>query len=496
MKKIFIGCLVFICATQNITAQQGMLKFADPLQSNMVIQQNKPFKVWGKAPAGQIVKINGDWLAADITVVASADNSFLGILYMPKATKNDFTKHQLSIESNGEKVVLNNLLIGDVWLCSGQSNMQFSMKEIKDSAIENADVDYPNIRLFNGGLNFSATPINNISGKWQESKLASVLPFSAVGFNFGKELYKDLHIPIGLVFSGIGASAAQAFVPQDVLAADTMLNRVYLQPYLNSDKSKEVINGGFSFEKVTRPFLLYNALINPLTNLSIKGICWYQGESNRTERESYTHLTQEMIKSWRHNFGQGNLPFYYVQVAPFFYDKENPVLSDYAYFREAQENISKLNNTEMVVTMDLGESKNLHPKDKKPIGIRLEKTALNRTYGMLNVPYEGPKYDYLEMNKNKVTVHFKSSSVASGLQTKDGKAPMYFMVAGADKIFYPADATIDQNTIVLSSSKVKKPAAVRYAFTNYPVTNFENKNGFPAVPFRTDGWPEPSEKSY
>ncbi len=494
MRKYSITALILFTAPLLFAQQKSTLQFSDPLQSNMVVQQNKPFKVWGRAIAGQPVKIKADWLSNETTVVAGSDSSFVGIISMPKAKENDFTKHELSIESNGERSVLNNLLIGDVWFCSGQSNMQFSMKEIKDSAMENADDEYANIRLFNGGLNFSAWPINNISGKWEEAHLASVLKFSAVGFNFGKTLYKALHIPIGLVFSGIGASAAQAYVPQDVLAADTMLDRVYLQPYLNSDKSKEVINGGFSFEKVTRPFLLYNALINPFINLSVKGICWYQGESNRKERESYTRLMQTMIGSWRKNFGQGELPFYYVQIAPYYYDAKDPALADCAYFREVQENISTLNNTGMVVTMDVGDSIDLHPKNKKPIGIRLAKMALNRIYERSEIAYLGPQYDFLEVQKNKAIVHFKNETVTSGLQTSDGKAPRFFFVAGEDQIFYPADASIVNNSIVLSSSKVKKPMAVRYAFTNYPVTNFENKAGFPGVPFRTDDWKEIQSK--
>jgi sialate O-acetylesterase len=197
-----------------------------------------------------------------------------------------------------------------------------------------------------------------------------------------------------------------------------------------------------------------------------------------------------MIKSWRQRFAQGNLPFYYVQVAPFFYDKEDPALADYAFFREAQEKISTLNDTRMVVTMDVGESKNLHPKDKKPIGIRLAKTALHEAYGMLNVFYRSPQYNYLETSRNKAIIHFVEETVDKGLQTKDGKAPLYFMVAGADKIFFPADAMISNNTIVVTSEKVRKPVAVRYAFTNYPVTNLENKDGFPVAPFRTDNWPE------
>lgn len=487
MKKIFSTApLLFIVLPFIFAQQQATLYFADPLQSNMVLQQDKPFKVWGKAAAGNTVTIKADWLTNEVVVVADKDSTFLGILPMPLAKENDFTKHEMSIASNNEKATLSNLLIGDVWFCSGQSNMQFSMKEVTDSTKEVATASYPNIRIMNAGLNFSAWPINNISGRWVQCSPETVKDFSAVGYNFGKELYTRLSIPIGLVFSGIGASAAQAFVPQDVLAGDTMLSRIYLQPYLTSPKAREVINGGFSFEKVTRPFLLYNALINPFINLSVKGFCWYQGESNRMERESYTHLTQAMIKSWRQNFAQGNLPFYYVQIAPYVYDKEDSTLADCAFFREAQENIAQLDNTGMVVTMDVGESKNLHPKNKKPIGIRLAKTALNRTYGMLQVAYKGPQYTYMETNKNRATIHFNTESTGSGLQVNNGNSPSFFTIAGADKIFYPATAFIVNNTIQVSSPKVKNPVAVRYAFTNYPITNFCNKAGLPAMPFRTD----------
>ena len=466
------------------------VKFADALQSNMVLQQNKPLKVWGRATAGQPVIIKSDWLANETIVEANKDSSFLAILPMPLAKENDFSKHIMSLESNGEKVVLTNLLIGDVWFCSGQSNMQFSMKEVIDSAKEIEAANYPNIRILNTKLNFSASPINNFIGNWEVCTPETIKKFSAVEYYFGKALYNQLHIPIGLIFSGIGASTAQAFVPQNWLAADTMLNRVYLQPYLNSNKSKETNNGGFSFEKVTRPFLLYNAMINPFINLSIKGFCWYQGESNRTERESYTYLTQVLIKSWRQNFAQDNLPFYYVQIAPYFYDKTDLGLADCAFFREAQEHISQLGNTEMVVTMDVGEGKNLHPKNKEPVGTRLAKTALNRTYGMLDISYKGPQYKYMEISKHKSIIHFNAESIGSGLQTKNGKSPAFFTVAGANTIFYPAKATIINNTVMLTSSKVKNPVAVRYAFTNYPVTNLENKKGLPAVPFRTDNWLE------
>ncbi|TLV02086.1 sialate O-acetylesterase [Dyadobacter luticola] len=489
MKQIQI-ILALCCLTFSAYAQK--LKLSPVLQNNMVVQQNQPFKVWGQAPAGTVISIQADWQAAPLSVAANAENRFVGIIPVPVARKGDFSKHQITVSTPDEKRVLDNLLIGETWICSGQSNMQFSMHETLDSAREVPAANYPQIRLFSGSLNFSNEPLDSIQGTWQECTPATVYKFSAVGYHFGRELFAKLNVPIGLVFTGIGALAAQAYVPREVLAADTMLNRVYLQPYLDSPKSKEKMDGGFTFEKVTRPFLLYNAVIHPFINLSVKGFIWYQGESNRGERESYTRLTQTMIQSWRAAFGQGNLPFYYVQVAPFWYDKPDSTLADYAFFREAQERVSDLGNTEMVVTMDVGESRDLHPKNKKPIGLRLAKTALNRTYGLLDEAYQGPKFDYAEYGSKEVKVYFRPETVLKGLETNNAKAPEHFFIAGADQKFYPATAKIEGKHLVLTSSKVKKPVAVRYAFTNFPVTNLQNKDGLPALQFRSDNWPEPA----
>lgn len=466
------------------------LKLADALQSNMVLQQNKTFKIWGKANDGDHIAIFADWMANPITIIADGDGDFLGIIDIPLAKKGDFTSHQIHVQTKTEKVSLNNLLIGDVWFCSGQSNMQFSVKDMIGAAEVISEANQPNIRLLNVGLNFSATPIGTFSGRWQECTAETVKGFSAVGYTFGRKLYDELNIPIGLIFSGIGASGVQAYIPQEELANNNLLNNTYLKPYLESPKSKEKIDGGFSFEKVVRPYLLYNALINPFANLSIKGFCWYQGEANHMERESYVEATQTMVKSWRNNFKQGDLPFYYVQIAPYFHEKEDEKLAYDAFFREAQEKIAVLNNTAMVSIMDVGDAKDLHPKNKKPIGLRLAATALNRTYGQHNVTYQSPKYNHVIFEKNSATIHFIPQTLGTGLNTNDGAAPKFFYIAGEDQVFYPAIATIKNNTVVVSSKRVKHPKAVRYAFFNYPVTNLQNKEGFPVLPFRTDYWPE------
>ena len=483
-------CALLFLAVCYMTSLQAQIQLSPALQSRMVIQQNKPFRIWGTAPAGTRIQVQPDWLPTAVEVTAAGDGQFMAMVEVPIARPGDFSQHQIRIQTKTASVLLDSLLIGDVWFCSGQSNMQFSLREDLHAAREIPQANYPFIRLLRADLNFSAVPLNSMKGQWELCTPAAASSFSAVGYSFGKELFHELQIPIGLIFSGIGASAAQAYVPQDWLQADSLLDRVYLQPYLQSEKSQEQIDAGFSFEKVTRPFLLYNAMIHPFRHLSIRGFCWYQGESNRTERSSYTHLTQVMIEAWREAFAQGPLPFYFVQVAPYYYEKEDPMLNDYAFFREAQEKIASLNNTGMVVTMDVGEAKDLHPKNKLPIGWRLAQLALHKTYYQLQLPFEGPVYDYLEIKGNEVTVHFTPASVAAGLRTNDGKAPAHFMLAGADQKFYPGEAVIRGHQIVLRSARVKKPVAVRYAFTNYPVTNLENRAGFPAVPFRTDLFPE------
>jgi len=450
IRYFFAFCLAFT-VLNGFSAIKDTLTVADALQNNMVLQQNKPFKIWGKANPGERVSILADWMANPIAVIAAKDGSFMGTIDIPEAGKGDFNTHHIQIETLEEKKQLNNLLIGDVWFCSGQSNMQFAVKEMIGAAEVIKNANQPHIRLLNVGLNFSENPINNFSGKWQGCSSENVKEFSAVGYTFGRKLYDELNIPIGIIFSGIGASGVQAYIPQGELTSDAILNQTYLKPYLESSKSKEKVNGGFSFEKVVRPFLLYNAMINPFLNFSVKGFCWYQGEANHMERESYVKATQVMITSWRKRFKQGDLPFYYVQIAPYFHNKEDPKLAFDAFFREAQERVSELNNTEMVSTMDVGDAKDLHPKNKQTIGQRLAAVALNRTYSQLAVVYQGPHYSHVNFEKNTATIYFKPETLGGGLITNDGIAPKFFYIAGEDQIFYPASAKIMGNTILVSS---------------------------------------------
>lgn len=488
-KLVLLFCLVNQLV--KLSAQDtSPFRLSPVLQRHMVIQQNKPFNVWGYAPKGTRVSISADWLATDVVVTADSSHQFVAILDVPSIQRGDYTPHSLNVEADHQSIVLDSLLIGDVWICAGQSNMQFPLKEDEQASYELPRAHHPNIRLFNTVLNFSELPLDSVGGTWELCTPETVKDFSAVGYYLAKKLQDSLQYPIGVIFTGVGASSAQAYVPKNVLQEDSVLNEAYLAPYLESPRSKEHIDGGFSFEKVTRPYLLYNAMIHPFSRLSITGFCWYQGEANHLERESYTRLIQVMIETWRQVFKQGQLPFHYVQIAPFDHEKRDPKLAFDAFFREAQASIADLNNTEMIVSVDIGETDNLHPHNKKPLGERLALTALNRTYGKLHVPYEGPKMQYVDYQDDKAVIHYASSSIAAGLCTSDNRAPAFFYLAGEDRVFHPAEATIKANTVELKSNRVKHPVAVRYAFFNYPETNLQNGAGLPALPFRTDNWPE------
>ena len=229
-------------------------------------------------------------------------------------------------------------------------------------------------------------------------------------------------------------------------------------------------------------------MIYPLKNISLRGFLWYQGESNKDDGAMYTRLNIAMIKNWRALFNQGDLPFYFVQVAPYNLLQHDSTAFNYAIFREAQSNITKEKNTGIALTMDIGDAEDIHPRNKKDVGIRLAKNALAKTYGFKNIQYEGPQFSGFTINKNIVTVSFDKASIGAGLTTSDNQPVKYFFIAGNDKIFYPASAQIINDKIVLSAPQVDKPVAVRYAFTNYPITNFCNKDGLPAMPFRTDTW--------
>jgi sialate O-acetylesterase len=462
------------------------------IQSNMVIQQQKPLRVWGNAAAGSIVQLKVDWLAGNFRDTADENGHWRMEVKVPAAIPGDFQAHELRISNDEKEILFSNILIGDVWLCSGQSNMDMQLKPFLPWLLgtlhyqqEIANAHYPQIRLFDLETNFSATPMRQGKGQWSVCSPLTVPDYSAVAYFFARDLYQQLRIPIGLVVSSIGASTAQAWTSRDTLAAAPVLHSKYLYPYDTSARSKELLDATVTFDKVARPTLLYNSMIYPLRELSLKGILWYQGESNRTDGALYTRLLSAMIRNWRNLFQQGDLPFYFVQVAPYNWQEDNPTAFEYAELREAQAAVrQQVPNTEMVVTMDIADPTDIHPRNKQDVGYRLAQIALARDYNHDRV-YRGPEFSRQERVGDTLVLHFDPETIGTGLGTNDGQEPRHFYIAGKDKKFYPAKARIKNNQVWLYHDKLKNPVAVRYAFTNYPVTNFCNLEGFPAVPFRT-----------
>lgn len=471
------------------------LQVAGILQSNMVIQQDKPFQVWGGAAAGDTIKILADWIQKPLEVYAGADGSWSGTLKVPKAIPGDFDRHTITVIHLKDTIRLKNILIGEVWICAGQSNMDMRVQEVKgwyrgvlNYKDEIAAARYPAIRVFTEPASFKVRPQNNGRGEWKICSPKTAGNFSAVAYFFGKKLFQKLKVPVGLVVVAAAGASGEAFTPEEVLLQDTLLKRMYWDPYKSYVISQAKVDSLGFFTKVTRPTLIYNGMIHPLENLSVRGFTWYQGESNYTDKNKYTRLCTAMIKSWRRNFDQGDLPFYFVQIAPYAKNM-NKCPNILGLFWQAQEGILKLKNTGMALSMDVGEVDNIHPRNKKSIGIRLAKIALHRNYGLNKIMDKGPQFLRYKIKKNgKVEISFVHSTIGSGLTTNDGRPPKYFSLAGKDKIFYPATARIAGNKVLIYSKDVPHPVAIRYGFTNDAVTNFENKEGLPAFPFRTDDW--------
>ena len=450
---------------------------------NMVIQRDKPASVWGTAPAGKTLYIKASWINNTDTAIAGKNNQWLATL--PAAPANA-TPQQLYITDGANTVTFSNILIGDVWICSGQSNMVMPVDSVVppfggfngvvNYQQEIAAANWPLLRLISLQPDFAVKPAYDLNypASWSSCDPNTVRAYSAVAYFFGRKIMTTLQVPVGLVVSAVNGSACQWWTNKKSVQSDPVLNAYY------------------TGDSVSR---LFNGMINPLKLMAVKGFIWYQGEANHTDQpvSNYTRLNSALIKGWRNQFGQGRLPFYFVQVAPFDYNwsngRSNPSDNKDAFFREAQAKVRSVSNTGMAVTMDVGDVTHIHPKDKAPVGERLALLALHHVYG-LAVQDVGPQYASCTFNTRTATIRFAGSS-ATGLTTKNnGALAQYFFVAGADSIFRQASATISDNKMLVTASPdTPLPLlSVRYAFTNFPITNLQNAAGLPMEPFRTDAW--------
>lgn len=455
------GWLVLCLA---ITAQ-AEVRLPKILGSHMVLQQQMPIKIWGWAEPGEKI----DVVLAGQTRSTQADaNGRWMVVFEPLPAGGP---HRLVVEGTN-RIELTDILVGEVWVGSGQSNMQWPVSRSMNPQQEIAEANWPQIRLFTVARQIAADPQEDCQGQWQVCSPETVAEFSAVLYFFGRKIHRELGVPVGLINSSWGGTMAEAWTSREALQSDPDF-----APILERGKN-------FDPKSPHQPAVLFNAMIHPILNFAIRGVVWYQGESNCGRAEQYQKLFPTLIQDWRKRWGLGDFPFYYVQLAPFRYRNADP--RNAAELREAQRLTLRLPNTGMVVTTDIGDVNDIHPTNKQEVGRRLALWALAKTYGKEGIVYSGPLYREAKVEGNKIRVFF--DHVHSGLVVK-GDELTHFQIAGADGEFRPAKAVIDGETVVVWSEEVPQPVAVRFGWSDDAEPNLFNGAGLPASPFRTDNFP-------
>ncbi len=448
---LLLGCCTISTARAAITPHALFSEHA-------VLQQGVRVPVWGTTDQDEEVTVS---IAGQEVSAKPADGKWRVDLEPLSAGG----PHVLTIKQGATSVELKDVMIGEVWICGGQSNMQWTLKQSDGGSEAIANSANDKIRLLTVPREGADKPRTDVKAAWSICGPQTSGDFSAVGYFFGRDLQKALDVPVGLIASNVGGTAAEQWMKKEVIEAHPELK----------DMSKPQ---GAS--------MLYNAMIAPLAPYAIKGVIWYQGESNASRAYQYRTLLPAMIKNWRDTFGQGDFPFLIVQIAPYTEIVEEPSDSIWAEIRDAQFHVNQnVPRTALIVTTDVGDEGDIHPRRKEPVGQRLALAARAVGYGE-KIEHSGPMYDSMSIDGDKIRLRFKH--VGSGLQAKDGELSG-FTIAGEDQKFYKADAKIDGDTVVVSSSEVPKPVAVRYGWAAYPVVNLWNGDDLPASPFRTDSFP-------
>ncbi|QEC52397.1 sialate O-acetylesterase [Anseongella ginsenosidimutans] len=446
--------------------------------NNMVLQRQSDVKLWGKANANAQVSVMTSWDEKQYSTKADAAGNWKLTVQTPAAGgpyEINFRENGRDGGQKGASITLSNILIGEVWVCSGQSNMEMPLKGYRNQPILNANeilttAGEPMIRLFHLERAASATELFDCKGAWEVSSAGSAVSFSAVGFQFAKKLQAILGVPVGVIQTAWGGTPIEAWTDKESLSA---------VPGIEIPFPSDSVEAGRLVSTC-----LYNGMIAPIAGFGIKGFLWYQGEANRARPGQYAQLMEAMVTGWRKKWGNDSLPFYYAQIAPYDYPTHAATVP---YLREAQLKAMELIPfSGMAVSMDVGSSETIHPPDKTTIAERLLYWALAKTYDMEGIACEGPVYKSMKIDGNKVLLSFENAP--SGFVVKS-QGFSCFEIAGADKTFYPATAEISKGGILVQSDKVDKPVAVRYAFKDWVEGDLYNTAGLPASSFRTDDWP-------
>ncbi|RKU17993.1 9-O-acetylesterase [Candidatus Poribacteria bacterium] len=514
MKRLVLFLIVYLLlSTQVLVYSEVTLPRV--IGSNMVLQRDMQAPIWGWASAGEEVTITLSAEAEDVeplfstTMVADAEGNWQ-VKLPAMAAGGPYT---LRVKGSNT-LELTNVLFGEVWICSGQSNMQWSVSASKDSEAEITAAMYPKIRLFYIPRVPSGFPQQDVDAAWSETTPETIASFSAVAYYFGRKLYKNLDVPIGLINTSWGGTRIEPWTPPAGLAAVPALATIHKEvqdvqanyraqlPEKIKDieawiaETRKALEMGAALTEMPenthplrhqqRPTALYNGMVHPILPYAIRGALWYQGESNLRDGMLYHEKMKALINGWREVWGQGDFPFYFVQLAPFNYGGRNANPFFLPQIWEAQTATLALPNTGMAVTTDIGNLRDIHPRNKQEVGRRLALWALAKTYGRNDVTHSGPLYKSMAVEGNTIRLTF--DAIGSGLMSRNDKPLTWFQIAGEDKEFVEAEATIDGDTVVVSSNAITNPIAVRFGWHQSAEPNFMNKEGLPASPFRTDSW--------
>ena len=473
MKKLSIIAALLISAN----LLNAKVELPSVISDNMVLQQNTDVALWGKAKPGSKVTVKPEWTNEKFTTNA---DKVTGKWLLRVKTPSAGGPYEINF-NDGEEIKVSNVLIGEVWYCSGQSNMEMPMKGYRSQPatgaaefIAKAKKSRP-IRLCNIECNSSTQVLEYSNGMWEEHTPQAVANTSATAYFFAEELQSVIDVPVGIVVSSWGGSSIETWIRRDYLEKDF----------------PELEYGHLDGEKEVRtvqqdPCLLFNGQVAPLVPYTFKGMIWYQGETNRGRENQYIRLQETYVRMMRELFCIPDAPFYFVQIAPYPYDKAEDWTSGY-FYEAQQKSLDVIPNSGMAVTCDAGEYGTIHPAAKKEVGHRLAFLALARNYGINAINADSPVYRSAEFTEGKAIVEFDT-------RDDEGLAPMGrniqgFEISGDDRIFHKADAYVnDGNKVIVSSKDVPEPVAVRYCFRNWCYGNLYNNYGIPAAPFRTDSW--------
>lgn len=502
--RVFSLCVLSLLAGAWLGVVHADVRLPHLFSDHMVLQQRKPIAVWGWADPGEKVTVTLDGKRRRTTT----DYSGRWEVRLPSRKAGGPV---ILVVEGRNRIELQDVLIGEVWICSGQSNMEWPMHRAFEPESDIANATHPEIRLFTVPKLKAVDPVPDVDGAWQKCEPSQVRNFSAVAYYFGRELQSALNVPVGLIHTSWGGSPAEVWMRWNVLATHPDYLATMIEPWPAREQQyrenlaaweaeTEALKQQDQTQKRPRPQLgwrpaeLYNGMIAPLIPYTIAGAIWYQGESNAGRAHQYRHLFPNLIQNWRDDWGQGDFPFLAVQLAP--WDKNRnrapeeiaaiPTESDWAELREAQLMAAQtMKNVGLAVITDYGDKDDIHPAKKAPVGERLALLARHMAYGHRIVP-TGPVFNKMKVKDDQAILYF--DHVGSGLQARGGNL-RGFSIAGEDRQFFWAQAQIDGKRVIVSHPVISKPVAVRYGWADYPIVNLFNAEGLPATPFRTDDFP-------